>query len=211
MTALYRCLLKLYPHPHRFKFADEMVAVFAEAETEARCTNIRGRTAFYFREFTGLLSGALREQFCAVDLCARRDLTIGGIMIRQTRCRFPRSAIFMMTFVLVIVLGMIAKIQGVSHFYGKIISGELPHEPLRWPSYYGLISGIAMVFLLAWAVGVALWAIAYAMRRTAAQQLGDFEAWPQLGSRKRVQQKRRQAATTQNRLVKQVPRSLRHA
>ena len=101
-------------------------------------------------------------------------------MIRQTRCRFPRSAIVMMTFVLVIVLGMIIKIEGVSRSYGKIVGGvQLPHQPLQWPSYYGLISGFAMVFLLAWAAGLAVWAIAYAMRRTAAQQLGDFEAWPQ--------------------------------
>lgn len=100
-------------------------------------------------------------------------------MIRQTRCRFPRSAIFMMTIVFVIVLGMIAKIHGVSHFYGRIISGELPHKAWQWPSYYGLISGIAVCFLLAWTSGVVVWAVAYAMRRTAAQQLGDFDAWPQ--------------------------------
>ena len=179
MTALYRCLLKLYPPAHRYKFADEMLDVFIEAEAEAGCADLRRRIAFYFREFSGLVRGALREQLCDVDLCEREDLKIGGIMIRQTRCRFPRSAIVMMTFVLVIVIGMIAKIQGVSHSYGRIISGELPHQPLQWPSYYGLISGIAVVFLLAWAAGVAVWAIAYAMRRTAAQHLGDFEAWPQ--------------------------------
>ena len=179
MTALYRCLLKLYPSTHRYKFADEMLDVFTEAEAEARCASIRSRAGFYFREFSGLVSGVLREQFCAADVCERGDLKMGGIMIRQTRCRFPRSSIVMMTVVFVIVLGMIAKIQGVSHFYGKVISGELPHQPLQWPSYYGLISGIAVVFLLAWVAGLAVWAIAYAMRRTAAQQLGDFEAWPQ--------------------------------
>jgi hypothetical protein len=85
----------------------------------------------------------------------------------------------MMTFVFVIVLGMIAKIQGVSHFYLKTISGELPHKAYQWPSYYGLISGIAVCFLLAWITGLAVWALAYALRRTAAQQLGDFDAWPQ--------------------------------
>ena len=179
MTALYRCLLRLYPHAHRCKFADEMLDVFVEAEAKTRCTGIVERAAFYLREFTGVVSGGLREQLCSFHLCERQDLQIGGIMIRQTRCRFPRSAIFMMTIVFVIVLGMIAKIQGVSHFYGKIISGELPHQPSQWPSYYGLISGIAVVFLLAWVAGIAVWAIAYAMRRTAAQQLGDFEAWPQ--------------------------------
>ena len=178
MTALYRYLLKLYPRGHRYEFADEMIGVFVAAEAKARCKGIRQRASFYFREFAGLVSGALREQFCAVDFCERQDLKIGGVMIRQTRCRFPRSAIFMMTFVFVIVLGMIAKIQGVSHFYGRVISGELPHQPFQWPSYYGLISGIAVCFLLAWITGLAVWAIAYAMRRTAAQQLGDFEAWP---------------------------------
>ena len=99
-------------------------------------------------------------------------------MILETRCRFPRSSIAIMTFVLVITVGMIAKIQGVSHFYGKIISGELPRQPLHWPSYYGLISGIVVCFLAAWIVGAAVWAVAYAMRRTAAQQLGNFDAWP---------------------------------
>jgi len=179
MTALYRWLLKLYPPAHRYKFADEMLDVFVEAEAEVRCASIRSRASFYFREFSGLVSGTLREQFCAGDFCEPRDSKIGGIMIRQTRCRFPRSSIIMMGFVLVIVLGMIAKIQGVSHYYGRVISGELPHQPLQWPSYYGLISGIAVVFLLAWIAGLAVWAVAYAMRRTAAQQLGDFEAWPQ--------------------------------
>ena len=100
-------------------------------------------------------------------------------MIQRTRCCFPRSAILMMTTVLVITLGMIAKIQGVSHFYGKLITGELPLKPWQWPSYYGLISGIAVCFVLAWIAGVGVWAIAYAMRRTAAQQLDQFETWPQ--------------------------------
>lgn len=178
MITLYRCLLKLYPPIHRYEFADEMVGVFLAAEAEARCKGIRQRLSFYFREFAGLVSGALREHG-AVDLCEREDSKIGGIMIHQTRCRFPRSAILIMGFLFVVVVEMIVKIQGVSHFYGRIISGELPHEPLRWPSHYGLISGIVVVFLFAWGLGLGMWAIAYAMRRTAAQQLGDFEAWPQ--------------------------------
>jgi hypothetical protein len=179
MTRLYRYLLKLYPPGHRYKFADEMLDVFVAAEAEASCASIRRRAAFYFREFSGVVSGALREQFCAVDLWEGKDLKMGGIMTRPTRCRFPRSSIVMMTVVFVIVLSMIAKIQGASQFYGKIARGAVPPQTWEWPSHYGLISGIAVVFLLAWAAGLAVWAIAYAMRRTAAQQLGDFEAWPQ--------------------------------
>jgi hypothetical protein len=179
MTALYRCLLKLYPRVHRYKFADEMLDVFIEAEGETKCKSVCERAGFYVREFFGLAGGAVREQLHGVGFCEPQDLKIGGIMIRQTRCRFPRSAIVMMTFVLVIVLGMIVKIQGVWRFYGNTITGELSHKPYQWPSYYGQISGVAIWFLLAWFTGIVVWAIAYALRRTAAQQLGDFEAWPQ--------------------------------
>jgi len=179
MIALYRCLLRLYPRAHRCKFANEMLDVFVEAQDENKRKGMCERATFYLREFFGLAGGAVREQLQAIGFCEPQGLKIGGIMIRQTRCRFPRSAIFMMTIVFVIVRGMIAKIHGVSHFYGRIISGELPHKAWQWPSYYGLISGIAVCFLLAWTSGVVVWAVAYAMRRTAAQQLGDFDAWPQ--------------------------------
>jgi len=179
MSAIYRCLLKLYPRLDRYNFADEMLNVFVEAEGETRDKGVFERATFYLREFFGLASGALREQLHDVAFCERRALKTGGIMMRPTRCRFPRSAIFMMTFVFVIVLGMIAKIQGVSHFYGSLVVGELSPKTWQWPSYYGLISGIAVCFLLAWVTGVAVWAVAYAMRRTPAQQLGDFDAGTQ--------------------------------
>lgn len=86
MTAMYRCLLAFYPRMHRHKFADEMLDVFVEAEAEARGKGIRELTTFYFREFTGLASGGLREQLCATDICERESFRLGGIMIRQTRC-----------------------------------------------------------------------------------------------------------------------------
>ena len=178
MSAIYRCLLKLYPGLDRYNFADEMLNVFVEAEGETRGKGVFERATFYLREFFGLASGAVREQL-HVGFCKPQDLKIGAIMMRQTRCRFPRSAIFMMTLVFVIVLGMIAKIQGVSHFYGRLATGELSPKTWQWPSYYGLISGVAVCFLLAWVTGLLVWAVAYAMRRTAAQQLGDFDAWPQ--------------------------------
>jgi hypothetical protein len=98
-------------------------------------------------------------------------------MILETRCRFPRSAIAIMTFVLIITVGMITKIQGISHFQGTFTSGSLPSQPWQWPSYYGLISGIVVCFVGAWIVGAAVWGLAYAMRRTHAQQLGTFDAW----------------------------------
>lgn len=172
-----RFLLKLYPPLHRENFAEEMLGVFKEAEADVRSEGIPVRAAFYLRETLGLAGGALRERLRSIglDSCRREQAGMGGIMILQTRYRFPRSATAMMTFVLVIVVGMIAKIQGVSH-YANVIPGELPRQPWQWPSYYGLISGIVVCFLLAWIVGAAVWAVAYAMRRTPAQQLD--ETWP---------------------------------
>lgn len=180
MITAYRLLLKLYPDFDRERFAEEMIRVFTEAEAEASNKTVPQRAAFYFRETFGFLRGAMRERLRRAERCPDRgeEFNPGGTMILETRCRFPRSAIAVMTFVLVITVAMIAKIQGVSHFYGNIISGELPRQPLHWPSYYGLISGIVVCFLAAWVVGAAVWAVAYAMRRTAAQQLGNFETWP---------------------------------
>ncbi len=180
MISVYRLLLKLYPRLDREKFGDEMLDVFSLAETEAGCRSALERAAFYVRETVGLVAGGLRERVRSVGSCAgpSQEINMGGTMILETRCRFPRSSIAIMTFVLVITVGMIAKIQGVSHFYGKVITGELPRQPLHWPSYYGLISGIVVCFLAAWVVGAAVWAVAYAMRRTAAQQLGNFEVLP---------------------------------
>ena len=177
MIAAFRFLLKLYPPLHREIFADEMLAVFVEAEAEARREGISGRAHFYLRETLGVAGGAVRERLHSIVPCRQERLKTGGPMILETGCRFPRSATAVMTLVLVIVVGMIVKIQGVSHLRGTI-HGKLPPQLWLWPSHYGLISGIVAVFLLAWIAGAAVWAVAYAMRRTAAQHLGNFETWP---------------------------------
>jgi len=174
MISIYRYLLKLYPSVHRQAFAAEMLGVFVEAEGEIKNKGIYERAIFCAREVFGLTSGVVRERFHEIDLCRRQRLEMGGNVVLQLKYRFPRSAILMMTFVLVIVLGMIVKIQGVSHLRGTL-HGKLPPQLWLWPSHYGLISGIVVVFLLAWIGGAAVWAIAYAMHRTAAQQLANLE------------------------------------
>jgi hypothetical protein len=177
MIAAYRFLLRLYPPLHREQFADEMLAIFTEAEADAQCEGIPERLRFYLREALGVAGGIVRERLRYIVPCRQEGLKIGGPMILESGCRFPRSATAVMALVLMIVVGMIVKIQGVSHLRGTI-HGQLPPQLWLWPSHYGLISGIVVVFLLAWIVGAAVWTVAYAMRRTAAQQLGNFETWP---------------------------------
>lgn len=187
MVALYRSLLKLYPEEHRLAFAEEMLGVFRDAQAEAGERTLAERLAFYLREMTGLMLGAARERMRELYCC---DWKIGGIMDRRSECRFPRFAIVMMTIVFLIVVELIAKGEGLSHYLfrmytvsGQHVAGTPEHWDLgnslgQWPSHYGLLSGIAVVFLLAWAAGVAAWTIAYLLRRTGAQRLEEFPVWP---------------------------------
>jgi hypothetical protein len=54
---IYRALLWLYPARFRTAYADEMEEVFRQALEESRSPGL------YWREFSGLLAGALREHF----------------------------------------------------------------------------------------------------------------------------------------------------
>lgn len=62
MLTAYRWLLRLYPASHRHQFGEEMTSVFRDARSvlpPALATKI----SFCRREFSGLLSGALRAHF----------------------------------------------------------------------------------------------------------------------------------------------------
>src|SRR5260370_3305371 len=59
---LYQLLLHLYPDHHRTTFGAEMTAVFQQARADARNENVAGRTVFYLREFSGLITDAFQLQ-----------------------------------------------------------------------------------------------------------------------------------------------------
>jgi hypothetical protein len=179
MTAMYRLLLKLYPCRYRSVFGTEMLADFRDAQCDASHSGVRCCLVFYLREVLGLLTGAARERLLASQ-SVPCELNIGGTMTRPSRCRFPNSAIVMMTIVFLIVLEMIAKIQGVAHYFRAIsVDGHISKSVRSWPSHYGLVSGIAVCFAVAWAVGLIAWAIAYATQRSGAQRFDQFQTWPQ--------------------------------
>jgi len=187
VVSIYRSLLKLYPEEHRLAFAEEMFGVFRDARAELEQKTVRERMAFYLREITGLMLGVARERIRELHCC---DSKIGGIMDHRSECRFPPFAIVMMTIVFLIVVELIAKGEGLSHYLfrmytvsGQHVAGTREHWDLgksfgQWPSHYGLLSGVVMVFLLAWGAGVAAWAIAYLLRRTGTQRLEEFPIWP---------------------------------
>lgn len=157
-----------------------MLSVFRDAEAEFEQRTVAARLAFYLREVTGLMLGAGRERMRELAAC---ELKIGGIMDRGSECRFPRLAIVLMTIVFLIVVQLIAKGEGLSHYLfrmytvsGQHVAGAPENWDLgtsfgHWPSHYGLLSGVAMMFVLAWAAGAAAWALAFLLRRTGAQRL----------------------------------------
>jgi hypothetical protein len=190
MSALYRSLLRLYPRRHRSVFASEMLDVFRQAQADAANRSISWCMVFYMREIAGLLGGAARERLRNLPASGDCKLKFGGSMNQQPRCHFPRFAILMMTIIFVLVLEIIAKGEGLSHYLIRLsaVGGpplaagqerwNLGNSIQHWPSHYGLISGVAMGFLIAWAVGVAAWVFAYLLRWTGAQHFDQTQSWP---------------------------------
>lgn len=180
MTAIYRLLLRFYPREFQSLFGTEMLSVFQDAQRDHSQNSLEQRFAFHLRETFGLLAGAVRERPLSPRWFAGCELTFGGTMNCESRWRFPNSMIVMMTVVFLIVVVMIAKIQGVSHYLKTLGTGDHVSNTVRsWPAQYGLVSGIAVCFVIAWAAGVIAWAIAHATRRSGAQRFDQFQTWPQ--------------------------------
>jgi hypothetical protein len=98
---LYQLLLRLYPSAYRREFAEEMLAVFRQAQRECDALGFRARLEFSLREMAGLLAGAFREQ-----TKVRTGTLTGGTM---RSFRFPRWILFSMVLALLIVLVGIEK------------------------------------------------------------------------------------------------------
>ena len=186
MLSIYQALLKLYPAEYRAVFGDEMLCVLRGVHAEMAHARARQRLAFYLREVTGLLRGAASEQIREIHACG---INIGGTMNQRSRCRFSRFSVVMMTVVLLISIELIAKGEGLSHYLfrmytvsGQHVAGtpqqwDLGKSFQYWPSHYGLLSGVLVGFLIAWAAGIVAWAIAYLLRRTGVQRLDNFPSW----------------------------------
>lgn len=88
MLRLYRVLLQLYPARLEWEFGEEMAAVLSRLQRDCRAEGFAARMRFGLREVSGLLAGALREQFY------ERNRNLSGGTMRSFR--FPRFTIVMM-------------------------------------------------------------------------------------------------------------------
>jgi hypothetical protein len=154
MIALYQSLLMLYPPRHRSMFGEEMLGVFGDAQAEAKRKGDWETLTFYLRELRGFLCEAARERVSA--WAGDRGWSLPGrrLYMRKERC-FPSIAIVCKVIVLMAVLEIIFREEG------------------------RLLYGCAFGFAIAWGVGLAVWAVGYAMRRSGVQRLSEVRTWPQ--------------------------------
>lgn len=168
MFTLYRKLLALYPAQHREQFGEEMADVFRQAEQSSVGLIVRGR--FYLKELAGILQGALREHVrilvggdAALSLYTRRLTMHNGF-------RFPKTTAVLMT---VILAGVVLAIHK-----GEVIATSLPpfSQPVTpiHPAHSYLLPGVVAGFLFFYAVGLAGWAILFALRRSGVHRLDEM-------------------------------------
>jgi len=154
MIVLYQSLLWLYPPQHRFTFGEEMLGVFLDAQAEAKSKGALMTFAFYLHELRGLLCEAAHERMRAWASDRGWTLPERRLYMQKERC-FPSISIICKAIVLLGVLEIIFREEG------------------------RLLYGFAFGFAIAWGVGLAVWAVVYAMRRSGVQRLSEVQTWPQ--------------------------------
>ncbi len=171
MNGVYQRLLWLYPAEHRRVFGDEMCAVFAEARGDLGERSAATRTLFLLREFSGVVSGAIREHlrgFAGLDF---DELFSTRRFDMRNGFRFPKATAILMT---IIFLGVVMAIRK-----GEMIANSLPHvNPTIPPIVEGhsaLLPPIALCVGLFYVLGLIGWLVLYALRRTGVQRLDDVK------------------------------------
>jgi hypothetical protein len=167
LLTVYRSLLCLYPERYRDEFGEEMISVFREARTDSSPALI-AKITFYWREFGGLVSGALHAHF---------ERWLGPTVLfprlyMQPQFRFPRSTVFLMCVILAGVVLAINKAADVVQ-----LKAGLPRSTnATWEPMLGALLLTVAVVLAAVAAG---WGVLFATRRTGMHRLEGVQTWPE--------------------------------
>ncbi len=171
MFSLYECLLRMYPSAHRREYGQEMTEVFCTARAEIERRGAMTRGLFWLREFRGLVRGAIDEHVRLLTgshfwkwLPTRR-------FTMHSQFRFPKATAILMTLILAATVLAIEK--------ARAISASLPHinppvGPIH-PAHLTFLQPIALMFLLAYAAGLAGWAILFALKRSGVDRLAGIQ------------------------------------
>jgi hypothetical protein len=170
MRIFYSSLMRLYPAQYRRLFAEEMLGVFTDLRAEYDKKNFLSRSVFFIREMAGLLIGVTKERLRVLfgngldlSLSQRRFAMRDGF-------RFPKTTAVLMT---IILAGVVMAIK-----MGEDIAGSLPDTggqigPIH-PVHPTLLAAIPTILVSFYAMGLACWAILFALRRSGVHRLAEM-------------------------------------
>jgi hypothetical protein len=168
---LYRSLLYLYPPAYRLEYGEEMMAVLCEVHERVRAEGILARMASGMRECGGLFRGAFQEQFRAIvhaDDCSL--FSSRGRYTMHSEFRFPKTAVMLMTVILVAILVAIDKAKSIQ----ASVPYANPHIGPIQSVEFTLVPTLLIVLAGACITGVVSWAILFALRRSGVHRMSAF-------------------------------------
>lgn len=161
MLALYRSLLYLYPPAYRGEFGHEMLSVLSDLRFELRHEKSWKRLLSSLHEVAGLLSGAFQQHVRALTgsyLCIPSPRRFA----MRSEFRFPKSAVALMTLILVAILYAIDQARSIQL---SIPPSHTDVGPIKGAEFTA-VPTMLIALLGAFFVGLAAWAIIFALRRS---------------------------------------------
>jgi hypothetical protein len=172
MVSLYRSLLYLYPPAHRHEYGEEMMAVFREVQGVTANQGMPARALFWVREVQGLLAGALREHLRTITGSHYPSMPIFSRRLSMhSEFRFPKATVTLMTIILAAVVMAIEKATAIQNS----IPPSSPHVGPIQPTHFTFLPTLILILLFACLVGILGWVILFALHRSGAQRLADFD------------------------------------
>jgi hypothetical protein len=166
MDAFYRLLLGLYPPAYQREYGEEMASVFLDASEGVRGSGWT-RIAFFAREASGLLCGALREHFRFAGLAPANF----GRFTMRSGFRFPRSTTGLMIVILAGVILAIDKARDIA----ESLPRTSPQLPAIHPAAPTFVQAIVVMFAITYISAIVAWVVLHAMRRSGVHRLSDLE------------------------------------
>jgi hypothetical protein len=167
MLNVYRQLLRLYPAAYQREFADEMLAVIAEARSEVIGKHVIERALFNLREVLGLVTGALTEH---LRIAEWRDFKFPfprKEFIMRNGFRFPKSTVIFMMLILGGVLVAIKKGGDIARSLPDVNPQIAPIQPSHW----ALVPPVVLLWMFFSALGLLGWVVLFGLRKSGLHRL----------------------------------------
>jgi hypothetical protein len=172
MSSFYRALLHLYPTAYRLEYGEEMIDVFRDSRADNPKRGVLGRVVFWVREVKGLLAGSLREHARNITGLHYPSQLFSGRLTMRSEFRFPKATVTLMVIILAAVVMAIEKATAISESRYPLSS---PHSGPIQPEHFTFLPTLLLILSFACVAGAIGWALLFALHRSGAQRLADFD------------------------------------